>query len=308
MTGEDPVTLRFSAAPGHLLRRAQQVHTDYWSQEVEEDVTGPQYATLVAVAGWPEVDQRLAGELASLDKSTVAGVVARLESKGWITRRSHAADARRRLLVLTDYAEQHLPTLTANAARVQRRLLAPIAEEDRAELVALLQRVAFPDTVPTVCTAPRRDGEILEMATTPGYLIRRAQQLHTAAWSRIFAGELTSTQYAVLTATSAGPVDQSQIGTRASLDSSTVTGIVARLADKGWLARQRDHVDRRRMLVALTPPAVTALRHLTRSARQVQDEVLCGLDGTEQDRFVTLMQRVALIDRTTVDQVPTPAG
>lgn len=37
---------------------------------------------LVAIAGWDDVDQRRAGQLASLDKSTVAEVVRRLVGKG----------------------------------------------------------------------------------------------------------------------------------------------------------------------------------------------------------------------------------
>src|SRR3954453_7210467 len=76
----EPIT-----SPGHLLRRAQQVHTDLWAARVD-GLTGPQYATLVAVAGWDDVDQRRAGELASLDKSTLAEVVRRLTLKGWLER------------------------------------------------------------------------------------------------------------------------------------------------------------------------------------------------------------------------------
>ncbi|WP_179220233.1 MarR family winged helix-turn-helix transcriptional regulator [Rhodococcus sp. NCIMB 12038] len=311
MADEDPLALRFSAAPGHLLRRAQQVHTDYWSREIDEDITGPQYATLVSVAGWPEVDQKLAGELASLDKSTVAGVLARLEKKGWISRQRHPADARRRLLVLTEDARRRLPELTAGAAEVQRLLLQPLVERDRPEFIDLLQRVAFPDAESTVSTAPLRSVDVLEMSTTPGYLIRRAQQVHAAVWNRIFAGDLTSPQYAVLTAAATAgtdSVDQSQISLRASLDSSSVTDIVARLEEKGWITRRRDPGDRRRMRIHLTVPAVTAMRHLTRSVEQVQDELLCALDARERDRFVSLMQQVALIERDPVDRLPVGAG
>lgn len=303
---EDPLVLRFTAAPGHLLRRAQQVHTDYWSREVHEGVTGPQYATLVAVAGWPEVDQKLAGELASLDKSTIAGVVSRLEKKGWLTRRRDPQDGRRRLLMLTDSAHARLPALTLDAEQVQQLLLAPLSASDRPDFVSLLQRVAFPDSGP-IGPAPRRDVPTLEMGTTPGYLIRRAQQNHAASWTDWLGGDLTSTQYAVLTAIATSPddaVDQAMIGARASLDSSSVTDIVARLAERGWITRDRDPVDRRRMRVSLSNPAMTAMRHLTRSVEQVQKELLRALDKDEKMRFVSLMQRVALIHRKTPESVP----
>ncbi|MBM7856241.1 hypothetical protein [Lentzea nigeriaca] len=37
-------------SPGHLLRRAQQVHTELWATRAE-GLTGSQYATLVVIAG-----------------------------------------------------------------------------------------------------------------------------------------------------------------------------------------------------------------------------------------------------------------
>lgn len=91
-------------SPGHLLRRAQQVHTELWATWVE-GLTGPQYATLVAIAGWDDVDQCRAGQL---DKSTVAEVVRRLVDKGWVRRTPDPADRRRRLLTLTDGSPERL--------------------------------------------------------------------------------------------------------------------------------------------------------------------------------------------------------
>jgi DNA-binding MarR family transcriptional regulator len=291
------VALPFAEAPGHLLRRAQQVHTEIWSSTVGADVTGPQYATLVAVAGWPRVDQKMAAELASLDKSTIAGVVARLEKKGWLTRSTHPDDARRRLLVLTDRAHADLPALTDAARKVQRQLLEPLPDERRDYFIELLQVVAFGSRGGVLSPAPIHRTDVLEMASTPGYLIRRAQQVHFAIWNEVFAGELTGPQYAVLAATAGRrSIDQVWIGARASLDSSSVADIVVRLADKGWLRRRRDSDDRRRMLIELTPPAVTAMRHLTRSAALVQQRLLEGLDPTRATDFVEMMQRVARMD------------
>lgn len=294
---EGAVALQFAAAPGHLLRRAQQVHTELWSATVGMDVTGPQYATLVAVAGWPQVDQKRAAELASLDKSTIAGVVTRLEKKGWVTRSAHPLDARRRLLVLTERARADLPELTSAAGEVQRLLLEPLPTQRRDVFVALLQVVAFGSREDVLSEAPMHRSDVLEIGRTPGYLIRRAQQVHFAIWNEVFAGELTGPQYAVLAATMSRPsVDQAWIGTRASLDSSSVADIVARLADNGWLTRARDPADRRRMLIELTPPAMAAMRHLTRSAAQVQQRLLMGLSAEDAADFIDMMQCVARID------------
>ena len=78
---EDAV-LRLDSTAGHLVRRAQQVHTALWTAEFDGDLTGPQYALLSALSRQPSLDQRSAGRRASLDKSTAADVVARLQRSG----------------------------------------------------------------------------------------------------------------------------------------------------------------------------------------------------------------------------------
>ena len=80
----------------------------------------------------------------------------------------------------------------------------------------------------------------MQLAGSPGYLIRRAQQVHATIWSTVFGGDLTGPQYAVLLAVANGEsMDQALIGARASLDSSTVADIVARLADTGMASPAR---------------------------------------------------------------------
>jgi DNA-binding MarR family transcriptional regulator len=292
---EHQFVLRFDDAPGHLLRRVQQIHTETWSREVGDTITGPQYATVVAIAGWPEVDQKRAGELASLDKSTVGDVVRRLERKGWIVRTVSPHDARRRLLLLTELARERLPAVTTAAARVQDALLLPLKPAQREVFVRLLRKVAFAG-VGDMDAASFTDQFVLELGVTPGYLIRRAQQVHSTIWSSILDGDLTSTQYAVLVAAAASEsVDQTQIGIRASLDSSSVADIVTRLEAGGWLTRRRDPVDGRRVIVELTVPATMAVRHLTRSVAAVQQQLLAPLDTGESEQFLRLMQKVALI-------------
>lgn len=302
--------VRFGDAPGHLLRRAQQIHTEMWSHEVGDALTGPQYATLVAIAGWPNLDQKKAGELASLDKSTVGGVVKRLEAKGWVTRATSPVDARRRILLLTDYAKANLSAISAAAARVQRGLLQPLTSEEAGRLVALLHAVAFAfEDEKSIGPAPVESQEMLELDTTPGYLIRRAQQVHAALWTSAFGGDLTGPQYAVLAAAAqSDAIDQSQIGSRASLDSSSVADIITRLEARGWLTRRKDHDDGRRMIVELTLPATTAIRHLTKSVQDVQQRLLSPLNDSDAAAFMSLMQRVVSFRADNDEYVPAPAG
>ncbi|MDQ1105635.1 MarR family winged helix-turn-helix transcriptional regulator [Nocardioides zeae] len=279
-------------APGHLLRRAQQVHTEAWSRIVS-DVTGPQYAVLVAVDGWPGLDQKLAGELASLDKSTTAGIVSRLVAGGWIRRVEDPNDRRRRLLETTGDGAIKLPVLTAAARQVQAALLSPLSEPERETFVDLLGQVARLDDSPIV--GQHVHDRSLVMARTPGYLIRRAQQLHTALWSD-HVTDVTGPQYAVLAAVlRAGTATHAEIGTRASLDSSSVRDIVGRLTARGWLEAAPNAGDRRSRPVRVTAPAETAVRLLAGPVQGVQDELLLPLGGDDRTRFLGLAQRVSRV-------------
>jgi DNA-binding MarR family transcriptional regulator len=113
--------------PGHLLRRAQQVHTVIWGEEVGPVPTAPQYAVLSGLWSYPTgIDQGTAGELASLDKSSMADIARRLVNRGWVTRERDAVDSRRWVLRLTDPLRAEFTKYTPAVRRVQERMLAPV--------------------------------------------------------------------------------------------------------------------------------------------------------------------------------------
>src|SRR5260370_521604 len=72
--------------PGHLIRRAQQVHYWLWNAEVSPEVTSPQFAVLYALRAEKNIDQKTLGERVSLDRSTTAEVAARLKPPGLLHR------------------------------------------------------------------------------------------------------------------------------------------------------------------------------------------------------------------------------
>lgn len=258
------------------------------------DVTGPQYAVLVTVAGWPGLDQKRAGELASLDKSTAAGIVRRLVAGGWLDRIHDPGDRRRRLLELTPKGCDRLPRLTTAARGVQAQLLAPLPEDEWDDFLDALGAVARLQE--SDIGEQRIDDRALVMARTPGYLIRRAQQLHTAYWNELVR-DVTGPQYAVLAEVlTAGVATHAEIGARASLDSSSTREIVGRLIDKRWLEPVENPLDRRSRPVRATVPATTALRLLREPVLEIQRQVLEPLTPSDQDRFITWMRLVAGVD------------
>ncbi len=103
--------------PGHLIRRAQQVHYWLWNAQVSSEVTSPQFAVLYALRAEKNIDQKTLGERVSLDRSTTAEVVARLKARGLIQRFRDPRDGRRNLLRLTAAGVRTTERLIPKAVR-----------------------------------------------------------------------------------------------------------------------------------------------------------------------------------------------
>lgn len=131
--------------PGHLIRRAQQVHYWLWNAEVSAEVTSPQFAVLYALRAEKNIDQKTLGERVSLDRSTTAEVVARLASRGLLQRFRDPGDARRNLLRLTALGLRTSENLIPRAARMNRLLVSVLSECEQAELLRMLNLVVDAD-------------------------------------------------------------------------------------------------------------------------------------------------------------------
>jgi MarR family transcriptional regulator, lower aerobic nicotinate degradation pathway regulator len=278
---------------GHLLRRAQQVHTSLWGREFNGDLTGPQYALLSVLTEHAAVDQRSAGRLASLDKSTAADVVARLHRNGWLAREKDPTDGRRNLLSLTTPARAALQQITPRAADIQRQLLEPLTPADREWFTETLARVAYGGVPPAVEPEPS-SSRALPLPSTPGHLIRRSEQLHGVHWARRVGSTLTPSQYGMLSALAwNAPIEQGAAGDLASLDKSSTADIIARLSRRGLVASTPDERDRRRKLLVLTPHARTILDEVTPAVTIVQRDLTAPLEEQEARRLVELLHVVA---------------
>ncbi|WP_458042752.1 MULTISPECIES: MarR family winged helix-turn-helix transcriptional regulator [Bacteria] len=129
--------------PGHLLRRAQQVHTALFADEFDRELTGPQYAALQTIAEHPGLSQAELGAHAALDKSTAADLVQRLARRGQIVLGVDTEDRRRRTLTVAPDTERTLAELAMRVARVQHTLLGPLPESDRTAFLAALRPIAY---------------------------------------------------------------------------------------------------------------------------------------------------------------------
>jgi MarR family transcriptional regulator, lower aerobic nicotinate degradation pathway regulator len=293
----DPRVLGLSQAPGHLIRRAQQVHTAIWAERLHGELTGPQYASLVALGMEPGIDQSRLAELASLDKNTATALLRRLVAQGWVERSDHPDDARRRVLRLTTPARAALRSITPAARLVQQDLLQPLAAGRRAAFVEQLASVALVGDLgelPPARKGAPPDIPLLTMHRTPGYLLRRAQRVHGGIWARTVGAQLTPPQYAVLSAVEASPgCDQATVGRLVSLDTSSTADVVARLVRAGWIEREPSATHGRRASLRLAPAAPDRLTRITTLVRQVQEALLHPLGAVAARSFVDDLATVA---------------
>lgn len=286
---------------GHLIRRAQQLHGRFWSEEFNGDLTSPQYAVLVAVAQWPGIDQTRAGELASLDKSSGADVINRLAEMAWILRVGGAVDRRKRILRLSAPARAALKDITPRVKDVQRRLLSCFTAEEAAAFVRLMARVAYRSKSDVALEPDEPDAEVIHIATAPGHLLRRSLQVHTSLWSTFVGDELTGSQYAVLaTLIRHGDMDQTRLGELASLDKSVVGDVVTRLGRKGWLLKDRDPADGRRRILRANDAGYEVVRAANEGVAAVQNAILAPLTAGDSELIVRLLAAIpdAAVART----------
>lgn len=285
--------LRLSVTPGHLIRRAQQVHTAIWAQRLHGELTGPQYAVLVSLVQEPGIDQTRLGELVSLDKNTTADIVRRLVRQGWVTRSVDDEDRRRRLLRLNAPARVAMRHITPAAQLVQDGLLEPVPTGQRAAVVEMLATIALRGGAPAPAV-PLGDVPVLAVTRTPGHLIRRGQQVHGTIWARRIGAELTSPQYAVLVALATEPgADQVTVGRLASLDKSSTADIVARLERRGWVRRAGLPGHGHRSALTLSAAGEEDLDRITPRVASVQEELLSPLAPREVRVFTALLARIA---------------
>ena len=139
---DDPASmLDLNEHPGHLLRRAQQISTALFYEEVGSDLTPVQYAMLNALAAHAGIDQVSLSGLVAIDTSTGATVCARLEEKGLIERKVLPHNRRQRALTVTPAGRDLLEALSDGAQRLRQRLLAPLDADEQRQFMTLLGKL-----------------------------------------------------------------------------------------------------------------------------------------------------------------------
>ena len=118
----------FTEAPGHLIRRAQQLAVAIFMEETAAfDATPVQFAILNVLIDKPGEDQITLSGRVAFDPATLGSVIGRLEAKGWVKRAADPADKRRKLLWITAQGEQIAVQMVELKQAVNDYLYRPVA-------------------------------------------------------------------------------------------------------------------------------------------------------------------------------------
>ena len=103
------------------------------------DLTSVQSDAIIATLRNPGITATQLKEHLQLSQSTVAGIIARLESKGLITKSVDSDDARKVIINITVQGLQLDDMLKETALETQRFLVEGMSEAEQAEFARLLQ-------------------------------------------------------------------------------------------------------------------------------------------------------------------------
>jgi DNA-binding MarR family transcriptional regulator len=120
--------------PGYVIRHLSQSYAAAWLNYVGNDLTGAQFAVMLAIKLHPGVEQGSLAKAAALDRSTMVGVVKRLEARGLLIRVQPPEDGRKRLLHLTHTGATLLDEVNSKARHLDTLLLEGMDDVAQASL------------------------------------------------------------------------------------------------------------------------------------------------------------------------------
>lgn len=127
----------------HLLKRAAQTASDLYADKVGRDgLTQRQFAVLVALKIHEGASQTALVKITGIDRSTMADLVARLISHGYLLRKRDKLDGRRNVLKLTAEGRRTLQRAEPGVASVDRKIASLIPKEHRKSFRAALKTLS----------------------------------------------------------------------------------------------------------------------------------------------------------------------
>lgn len=107
--------------------------------------------------------------------------------------------------------------------------------------------------------------------------------------------DITRTEAGLLNSLSDGPRRITELADLEGLAQPTVTLLVGRLEERGWVTRERDPDDRRAVLVSHTPSGLSALEQMRSESRMMMHEHISALEEHEVHSLVAANAALAAL-------------
>jgi DNA-binding MarR family transcriptional regulator len=127
---------------GYHLRRAQLAVFQNFASEMRDLAISPgQFGVLQIVSANPGTSQTALGNMVGIERSTVVGVIDKLEDRGLIRRQLSPRDRRTNALSLTDEGTAMLAELNQRVAVHEGHIAEDLSRSERTTLIDLLRRL-----------------------------------------------------------------------------------------------------------------------------------------------------------------------
>lgn len=144
MIEHDPAALGFDQLPGHWIRKLQQLAVSVVGGKLADagiDLTPVQFATLSALEKHEGIDQIGLAAIVALDRTTMSGVLGRLEAKDLLRRELSPTDRRARVLRLTPEGATLARRAAVVVAQAQGSLFEGLDDARREQFLETLRLV-----------------------------------------------------------------------------------------------------------------------------------------------------------------------
>ena len=127
-----------------------------------------------------------------------------------------------------------------------------------------------------------------------GHLLRRAVQRHQALFQDFGSGlALTAPQFAALTKLAElRRATQNRLGRLVAMDPATAQGVMKRLALRGLVRTEKDPMDRRTVVLAITPMGEALVERARAAGLRANQALVGGLGTAEQSQLLDLLRRI----------------
>jgi MarR family transcriptional regulator, lower aerobic nicotinate degradation pathway regulator len=126
-----------------------------------------------------------------------------------------------------------------------------------------------------------------------GFLLRQANQRHTAIFANRIVEDLTTTQFAALAKLyEVGPCSQNRLGRLTAMDAATIKGVIDRLTRRGFTAARPDPQDTRLLILELTKLGLAVVENAIPAAVQITEETLDPLSSSESTLLLKLIRKI----------------